>query len=118
MNHSRIYTMALATLAAFAAASAAFLFSGILDGADSIRALLLPAWEFPLIGIVNLAYALVITATLCIRVWRPERARVSTCVLNWLLLPAFPGGTAVGLYGLFFIKRSFSASQRRSVEVS
>lgn len=118
MNHSRIYTVALATLAAFAGASAAILLSGIHEGPDSTRSSLFPAWALSLIGVANLTYALGITAALGTRTLLPKTAGVVTHVLNWLLLPAFPGGTVIGLYGLLIVEKRFPFPSGRSVEPS
>jgi hypothetical protein len=52
------------------------------------------------VAIINFAYAIAIVITLCARRFKPETGRVLTRALNWALLPALPGGTLVGLYGL------------------
>ena len=99
-NHNRIYSAALAVLGVFAALSSGLLL--FLAGASAGGALHthLPGWSLPWVAIVNFAYAVAITVTLCARRLKPETGRTLTRVLNWALLPALPGGTVVGLYGL------------------
>lgn len=60
----------------------------------------LPDWSLPWVATINFAYAIGIVITLCARHFRPESGRACTRVLNWALLPALPGGTVVGIYGL------------------
>jgi hypothetical protein len=52
------------------------------------------------VALINFMYAIAITVTLCARNLKPEAGRRLTRVLNWALLPALPGGTLVGIYGL------------------
>jgi uncharacterized membrane protein YedE/YeeE len=61
----------------------------------------LPEWSLPWVAIINFAYAIAIIVTLSARRFIPETGRTLTRVLNWALLPAVPGGTLVGLYGLW-----------------
>jgi mannose-6-phosphate isomerase-like protein (cupin superfamily) len=65
----------------------------------------LPEWPLPWVAIINFAYAIAIIVTLCARRFSPEAGRALTRVLNWALLPAVPGGTLVGLYGLLRANR-------------
>ena len=51
-------------------------------------------------AVINFTYAVAIMLTLCARRLNPATGRVWTRALNWVLLPAVPGGTVVGLYGL------------------
>ena len=60
----------------------------------------LPEWSLPWVAIINFAYATAIIFTLCARRFSPETGRLFSRALNWALLPALPGGTVVGLYGL------------------
>jgi hypothetical protein len=99
-NHNKIYWAALVVLGVLAALS-----SGLrLFLAGASTAVLidthLPDWSLPWVAIVNFGYTVAIIITLCARRFRPETGRVLTRLLNWALLPAAPGGTVVGLYGL------------------
>ena len=60
----------------------------------------LPEWSLPWVAVVNFAYAIAILVTLCERRFSPQTGQVWTRILTWALLPAFPGGTIVGFYGL------------------
>jgi hypothetical protein len=104
-NHDRRYSAALAVLGVFAVLSSGLLL--FLSGASVGGALdtHLPEWSLPWVATISLAYALAIIITLCARWFRPETGRKLTRVLNWALLPALPGGTAVGLYGLLVADR-------------
>jgi len=100
-NHNRTYSAALAVLGVFASLSSGLLLflagvstAGVVDTH-------LPDWSLPWVAIINFAYAIAIIVTLCARRLKPEAGRVLTRALNWALLPAVPGGTVVGLYGLF-----------------
>ena len=101
INHDRMYSAALATLAAMAVTSSGLLL--FLAGASTAGSLQthLPSWSFPWVAAVNFAYAVAIIIVLCARKFRPESGRRLTRVLNWALLPALPGGTVVGVYGLW-----------------
>jgi hypothetical protein len=99
-NHNRMYSTALAVLAVLAALSSGlllFLAGASVGGTVDTH---LPEWSLPWVAVINFAYAVAIIVTLCARRFRPETGRVLTRVLNWALLPALPGGTVVGLYGL------------------
>jgi len=100
INHNRTYSAALAVLAVLALLSSGLLLflAGVsAGGAVNTH---LPEWSLPWVAIINCAYGLAIIVTLCARRFRPETGRVLTRALNWALLPAMPGGTVVGLYGL------------------
>jgi hypothetical protein len=99
-NHHRTYSAALAVLGVFAALSSGLLL--FLAGASTRGPIdtHLPEWSLPWVAIINFVYAIVIVVTLCARRFKPETGRVLTRVLNFALLPALPGGTVVGLYGL------------------
>ena len=100
INHNRTYSAVLATLAVMATLSSGLLL--FLAGASASGALHthLPDWSLPWVAITNFAYAIAITITLCARHFKPEAGRRLTRLLNWALLPALPGGTLVGIYGL------------------
>jgi hypothetical protein len=99
-KHDRIYSAVLAVLGVFAALSSGLLL--FLAGVSAGGAVdtHLPDWSLAWVAIINFVYAIAIIVTLCARRFRPETGRVLTRVLNWALLPAVPGGTVVGLYGL------------------
>lgn len=107
-NHNRIYTGALAVLGAMAVLGSGLLL--FLAGASTAGTVHthLPDWSLPWVAIINFAYAVAILITLCARRFRPETGRVLTRILNWALLPAVPGGTVVGLYGLLRADRKRS----------
>jgi hypothetical protein len=67
INHSRIYSGALATLAVVAALSSGFLL--FLAGASAGGSLdiNLPTWSLPWVAAINFAYAVAIILTLCSR---------------------------------------------------
>lgn len=100
INHNRAYTAALAILAILSLASAGILI--FLSGAATAGSVQthLPTRSLPWVALVNFAYAMAIGIVLCARQFQPETGRKMTRVLNWALLPALPGGTLVGLYGL------------------
>ena len=100
INHNRIYSAVLAALAVMAALSSGLLL--FLAGASAGGALhtRLPDWSLSWVAAINFAYAVAIIVTLCARRFKPEAGRRLTRLLNWALLPAMPGGTVVGIYGL------------------
>jgi hypothetical protein len=101
MNHNRIYSGALATLGILTAASSGLLLflTGVSAG-GSVHTRL-PDSSLPWIAAINFGYLIAIVVVLCARQFKPESGRRLTRLLNWALLPALPGGTAVGLYGLW-----------------
>lgn len=106
--HNRIHSMALVVLAMFAAMSSVLLL--LLAGTSAGDAVhIIPAWSLPWVAAVNLSYAVAIVVTLYARRFRPEIGRALTRLLNWALLPALPGGTVVGLYGLLVANGSHSS---------
>ncbi|HEX4263628.1 MAG TPA: hypothetical protein VH597_04760 [Verrucomicrobiae bacterium] len=105
-NHNRMYSAALAALGVCAAASSGlllFLAGAAAGGAINTH---LPDRSLTWVAIINFVYAIAIIVTLCARFFRPETGRVFSRVLNWALLPAVPGGTVVGLYGLLRADRN------------
>jgi len=104
-NHNRMYLAVLAVLGVLAALSSGLLL--FLAGASAARAVRthLPDRSLPWVAMINFAYAIAIVVTLCARWFKPETGRVLTRALNWVLLPAVPGGTVVGLYGLLMADR-------------
>lgn len=107
-NHNRAYTCLLGTLAAVAMLSAGLLL--FLTGAASSGTINthLPDWSLPWVALLNFAYALAMVIVLCTRRLKPDSGRKLTRLLNWALLPALPGGTILGLYGLWKVDRDNS----------
>ena len=105
INYNRTHAAVLATLAMAAALSCGMLL--FLAGASAGGAVHthLPNWSLPWVAVINFAYAAAITITLCARHFAPEAGRRLTRVLNWALLPAVPGGTVVGIYGLLRVDK-------------
>jgi uncharacterized membrane protein YedE/YeeE len=99
-NHNQTYSAALVVLAVISTLSSGLLLFLAGASAGETVTMYLPAWSLPWVAIINLAYAISIIVTLCARRFRPETGRSLSRVLNWALLPALPGGTVVGLYGL------------------
>jgi hypothetical protein len=106
INHNRTYSAVLGTLAAVAALSSGLLL--FLAGASTSGRLdtHLPDWSLPWVAVVNFAYAIAIVVVLCARRFKPESGRRLTRLLNWALLPALPGGTLVGIYGLWRVDKA------------
>ena len=104
MNHDRVYTLALGVLGAFAATSAFVCqeLSGSVPGAVEIN--VPPRW-LGYLALVNFVYTVAILVTLILRRLKPALGRSITRGLNWALLPALPGGTVVGLYGLYAVDK-------------
>jgi Mn2+/Fe2+ NRAMP family transporter len=101
-----MYSAALAILALTAALSSALLL--FLAGASAAGGTLdthLPDWSLPWVAAINFAYALAIVAVLCARRFNSESGRRLTRLLNWALLPVLPGGTVVGIYGLWRVDK-------------
>ena len=100
IDHNRLYSAALATLGAMAALSAGlllFLTGASMGGSVHTH---LPDSSLPWVAAVNFGYLIAIVVVLCARQFKPESGRRFTRLLNWALLPALPGGTIVGIYGL------------------
>jgi hypothetical protein len=98
LSHDRIYSIMLATLAAIAMISCGLLL--FLAGASIAGSTHLPGWSWPWVALINFAYGLAIIVVLCARGFQPKSGRKLARILNWALLPALPGGTLVGIYGL------------------
>jgi hypothetical protein len=65
-----------------------------------------PDWVIPVNAALCAAYLTAIALTLWLRRAEPIAARRVTRVLNYLLLPAAPFGTLVGIYGLLKVDRA------------
>jgi len=105
MNHNRIYCGALASLALITALSSGLLL--FIAGASTVGppGIKLPEWSLPWVAIINFAYTVAIVVTLCSRQFESESGRQLTRILNWALVPAFPGGTLGGIYGLWKVDK-------------
>jgi hypothetical protein len=58
------------------------------------------AFLTPWYAALSLFYSLAVSLTLCSRLLHPATGRRLTRLLNWVLLPVFPFGTATGIFGL------------------
>jgi hypothetical protein len=105
INHNRIYSGVLATLALLSILSAGLLLFLARASTGGSSAISLPEWSLPWVAVVNLAYAVAIIVVLCARRFTPKSGRSLTRLLNWALLPALPGGTVVGIYGLWRVDK-------------
>jgi len=102
MNHNRVYT---ATLWVFAIYNAMIIFAGLfywraVGGQMSEPMGRYPGWMLRWMFVLTCVYTVLIVWTLFARRFRPQLGRRLSRVLNWALLPAIPGGTVIGLYGL------------------
>ena len=111
INHNRTYPAVLGTLAVVAALSSGLLLFMFGASAGGTLHTHLPDWSLPWVAIINFAYAVAITVTLCARRFKPEAGRRLTRLLNWALLPALPGGTVVGIYGLLRADKQKTSDQ-------
>lgn len=113
INHNRMYSVALTTLGFLVAVSAGLLLflTGVsVSGSASTH---LPDSSLPWIAAINFGYFIAILFVLCARQFKAESAPRWTRLLNWALLPALPGGTVVGMYGLL---KAESISTRTNIE--
>lgn len=111
MNHNRLYTATLWTFAIYnliIIASALF-FWRIIGGQWNEPLGRFPAWSLPWLFALTCAYTVLIGVTLYVRRTNPEQGRKLSLLLNCLLLAAIPGGTVIGLYGLFFVDKQKTA---------
>ena len=105
INHNRAYSAFLTTLGVMAVLSSGLLSYSAGAAAGGAINTHLPDWSLPWVAVVNFVYAVVIVVTLCARRFQPDAGRRLTRILNWALLPALPGGTLVGIYGLLRVDR-------------
>jgi hypothetical protein len=66
---------------------------------------MLPGFLRPWAAALCLFYSLAAVLALCARILHPNTGRRLTRLLNLALLPAFPIGTAIGIYGLASVDR-------------
>ena len=100
INHNKLYSGALETLGVLATISSGLLL--FLTGASAGGSVNthLPDASLPWIAAINFGYVIAILVVLCARRFKAESAQRLTRLLNWALLPALPGGTIVGIYGV------------------
>ena len=103
LNKDRIYLGMLATLAALAIVSAGLLLFIAGASTGGVMDVNLPDWSLFWVAAINGAYGLAIIIVLCSRQFKSTSARRLTRLLNFALLPALPGGTLVGIYGLWTV---------------
>jgi len=107
MNHNRIYTASLWVFAIYNViiiASALF-FLRLVGGQYNEPMGRYPAWALPWLFALTCVYTVLIVATLIARRGDSQIGHRLTRLLNWLMLAALPGGTVIGLYGLFFVDK-------------
>jgi hypothetical protein len=112
IDHNRVYSAALATLGAVAALSSGlllFLAGASMGGSLNTH---LPDSSLPWIAAINFCYTVAIVVVLCARWFKPQSGQHLTRLLNWALLPALPGGTVVGIYGLLKADRISGARMK------
>ena len=100
IDHNRMYSAALATLGGLVALSVGLLLflTGVsMSGSVNTH---LPDSSLPWIAAINFGYVIAIVVVFCARRFKPASGKRLTRLLNWALLPALPGGTVVGIYGL------------------
>jgi len=106
INHNKMYSAALAALGFIAICSSGLLlFLAGLSAGGSVHTHL-PNASLPWVAAINFGYFVAILFVLCARAFKAESAERLTRFLNWALLPALPGGTVVGLYGLLRADKS------------
>jgi hypothetical protein len=111
IDHNRMYSAALTTLGLMAAISSGLLLflTGVSMG-GSVNTHL-PDFSLPWIGAINFGYATAILIVLCARRFKPGSGQRLTRLLNWALLPALPGGTIVGIYGMLKVDKQSGADR-------
>lgn len=108
MNHNRIYTATLWVFAIYnlIIITCAIGFSVMIGrGTWNEPMGRYPAWSLPWLFALTCVYTILIVATLLARRKKSKLGSRLTQVLNWLMLAALPGGTVIGLYGLFFVDK-------------
>jgi len=104
INHNRVYSIILVATAFCAAMSSWACWS--LAGLHTTEPLgRIPPSALSWVAALDLAYTIAIVFTLFVRRYRPKLGRRLTGFLNWAILPALPGGTIVGIYGLWVNRR-------------
>ena len=66
---------------------------------------IMPAFFRPWSAALGLCYSLAAGLALGARILHPTTGRWLTRLLNWALLPVFPVGTVIGIYGLGRVDR-------------
>jgi hypothetical protein len=109
INHDRMYTILLVALWLYVAGGLTVL-AWILNISPEARPdLQWPEWSLPFFAWINGFFLAAMSLTLFARwVW-PEAGKRLTGVLNALFLLSPPVGTALGLYGLFWVDRNPNA---------
>jgi hypothetical protein len=107
MNHNRLYTATLWTFAIYnlVIIACTFFFWKMIGGQWNEPLGRFPAWSLPWLFALTCVYIVLIAVTLYARRTNPETGRKLSMLLNCLLLAAIPGGTIIGLYGLFFVDK-------------
>ena len=113
INHNKMYSVALGTLGFMAACGSGLLLflTGVsMSGPANTH---LPDHSLPWVAGIIFGYFIAILCVLCARRFDAESGKRLTRLLNWALLPALPGGTLVGIYGLMKADRMPGACQTK-----
>ncbi|MGZ4988289.1 MAG: hypothetical protein ACXWBP_09615, partial [Limisphaerales bacterium] len=106
MNHNRIYTAILWIFAVYnSIIIAAGLYYWTVLGQTNEPMGRYPAWALKWMFALTCVYTVLIVATLVARRKDQTLGQRLSRILNWLMLAALPGGTVIGLYGLFFVDK-------------
>ena len=112
VSHERLYSILLVVLAVSTTLSIPLgLVVYILRVRQGVPvfAWTIPDWVAPWNAMICTAYLVLMLLTAWLRRSEPAAGRRVTRVLNYLLLPAIPFGTALGLYGLMRVDKRVAA---------
>jgi hypothetical protein len=118
ISHDRLYSILLVVLAASTAMSVPLgLVVYILRARQGVPAFAwaIPDWVAPWNAMICTGYLVLMVLTAWLRRTEPAAGRRVTRVLNFLLLPAIPFGTALGIYGLMKVDKDVASPTLSSV---
>ncbi len=106
MNHNRIYTAVLGIFAVYNSIiiAAGFYYWCVLGQTNEPMGRY-SSWALNLMFALTCICTVLIVATLVARRKDHKLGELLSRVLNWLMLAVLPGGTVIGLYGLFFVDK-------------
>jgi hypothetical protein len=108
-SHDRMYTILLAALWLYVAGGLTLL-AWILNIPPEARPdLQWPEWSLPFFAWLNGFFLAAMSLTLLARYLWPDAGKRMTAILNVLFLLSPPVGTALGIYGLFWVDRNLNA---------
>lgn len=93
-NHDKIYTVILIVMAFWS-----FISVGVM------KMSLMESRAVELIMLIYSALFVLTLVTVMLRLWKPTIGRIVSLAVNIILLPAFPIGTAIGIYGLWKVDK-------------